>query len=293
MSPERILQMWLQSILTLYASRPLMVEQIFQQEDQSGMSGANTTASYLEDLQQRWIPNSWVGGKLRYHGVDFPIISNTAHRITVTGNLLTLGPPPAPYVIVPYDVVNLEAYLALRTVPIEVSYSRLPTHTPILHLRLESDRQVQAYVGESAEYRVDPILAEEQTWVQTEMEATYLLTIVTQNPQETVWLYHLIINAYQGSQLYFTQSGLHGITMTGADVHPDITYLPESVYSRYVHISFTRIMQAVIFDPVEQITAIETIPDPRYQTLDSKGDPPMLGGLAYLWDALRWKNRKK
>jgi hypothetical protein len=258
--------------LTLYATHPIFLEQVFDAEDQHGVASA-ITATTLEDVNKLWIRDSWIGGRLRVQGQDVPIVSNSRIQLTVEGALLPTD-DPLPYTIIPGDVARLQQYLTTRAQLVELSYARVPTQAPVIHLRLESDRQATPEIGESIRYTVDPLTGQETTWLETEMEATYLLSVVTQNPQETVWLYQLLTNAYLGSQPYFARAGFHNITMTGSDVHPDLAYLPEQVYARYIQISFTRFMQAVLLDDLAQITDIGTTPDPRYQTLDSHMDPP-------------------
>jgi hypothetical protein len=280
MMPERILQLWIRNALALYAANPIMVEQVFQEEDQVGTPSLVTTDT-LEDGEKTWVPNTWQGATLRYQGAAYPIASNTRRSLTVTGALTPTELPEDPYQIVPADVLRLQTYLQMRAVTVDVSYNRIPTTAPLIHLRLESDRQASPSIGESVLYTVDPATREERTWLQTEMAATYLVTIATQNPQETVWLYQLLVNAYLGAQPYFARAGLHDITLNGSDVHPDLAYLPEQVYARYLEISFTRLMQAVLLDTIDQITDVETIPDPRYQDLDSKMDPPMPEDLSH------------
>lgn len=256
----------------MYAAHPLMIEQIFDAEDQHGFP-TDVTTTTLEDTTKLWIPDAWIGGRLRFQGLEFPIVGNTRRQLTVTGNLLAAG-PPSTYSIVAGDVVRLQQYLQTRATLVEISYARVPTQAPVIHLRLESDRQAQPSVGDSIRYEVDPLIPQELTWLETEMQATYLISIVTQNPQETIWLYQLLTNAYLGSQPYFARAGFHDITMHGTDVHPDLAYLPEQVYARYLQMSFTRVMQAVLLDPIGLVDDIGTTPDPRYQTLDSGNDPP-------------------
>jgi hypothetical protein len=280
MFPERILEQWLTNVFSLYAANPLMVEHVFQEEDHFGETDpANLTATVLTDTQKYWIPGVFPGSTLRYYDTLFPITANSAQTLTVTGNLLTAGAAPAPYQIIPADVTTLTSYLTSRPIPVQISYSRLPAQAPMIHLRLESDRQADAYIGENVKYVINPATAEVLTQLETAMEATYLATIFTQNPQETVWLYNLLINAYLGSKHYFASVGLANMSLTGSDVHPDVAYLPEHVYARYVHISFTRVMSAVRIDPIQQVTEIVTVPDPHYQELDSKMDPPLPGSL--------------
>ena len=272
MHPERILQLWCREVLTLYAAHPVMLERVFDAEDQHGVS-SGITATSLEDVHKLWITNAWAGGLLRVQGQDVPIVSNSRTACTVAGGLLA-SEDPHPYAIIPSDVARLQQYLTTRTPLVEISYARVPTQAPVIHLRLESDRQGAASLAESVRYLVDPLTGQETTWLDTEMHATYLISIVTVNPQETIWLYQLLTNAYLGSQPYFARAGLHDITMTGSDVHPDLAYLPEQVYARYLQMSFSRLMQAVLLDDLAHITDIGTTPDPRYQTLDSHMDPP-------------------
>ena len=278
MMPERVLQLWIRHSLAFYAAHTLVLEQVFDAEDQHG-APSDLTATELTDVFKTWIPNEWAGGILRYAAQDFPIVSNTARVLTVEGDLIAAATAPSAYQIIGSDVPRLRQYLTERAQQVEISYARVPTQAPVIHLRLESDRQAPASIGESAHYTVDALTGQEQTWLETEMQATYLISIVSQNPQETIWLYQLLTNAYLGSQPYFARAGLHDITMSGTDVHPDLAYLPEQVYARYIQMSFTRLMHAVVLDDVEQILDTTTTPEPRYATLDSKGDPPGVGTL--------------
>ena len=91
-------------------------------------------------------------------------------------------------------------------------------------------RRLIQYISDSLTYEVDPLSGEEGTRLVTDMRATYLLTVVTENPMETIWLYQVVLNGYLQSQQRFALWGLHGTSIRGMDVHPDLAYLPEQVY---------------------------------------------------------------
>jgi hypothetical protein len=273
MMPERKLQIWARTVLQHYAAEPRYVEQVFEEEDHFG-SGPQVTGSVLSDDTQMWLPEEWVGGSLHYAGLVFPIASNTRDTLTVTGDLEASFDPNADYQIIPPDVVRLSQYLTQRAFDVEISYSRLPTKVPAITIRLESDVQQQAFIGESLRETFDDSLGEVSSFFETDMTATYLLTITTQNPQETVWLYQLLVNAYLQSQQQFATWGLIGVSLRGSDLHPDVQFLPEQVYSRYLQFTCTRSMEALQLSLVERVTATQTVPTPHYAELDSKGDPP-------------------
>lgn len=274
---ERKLQRWVQHVLATYAAEPRYVEQVFQEEDQVG-TPQSVSATGLLDANKLWLPGEWVGGTLRYGGLELPIVSNTVTTLTVTGgDLASVGTPEGRYQIVPEDLARLLTYLSRKPFSVDVSYMRLPVRIPSISLRLQSDVQAAAGIGESVTYGVNPAQFEEVRWFQTEMTATYLMTIATENPQETVWLYNLLMNAFLQAQQRFALWGLADTTVHGMDLHPDVQFLPEQVYSRYIELRGTRLMQAVYFDTIEQVTDVDTVPTPHYAELDSKGDPPAPG----------------
>ena len=119
-------------------------------------------------------------------------------------------------------------------------------------LRLESDAQADPYISDSLTYEVDQLAAEEGTRLVTDMRATYLLTVATENPMETIWLYQVVLNGYLQSQQRFALWGLHGTSIRGMDVHPDLAYLPEQVYGRYIQFACTRTMVAVDYRQTER-----------------------------------------
>jgi hypothetical protein len=275
---ERRLQTWCRTVLARYAAEPQYVEQVFHTDDQGGLPSALTTTT-LEDNTQFWLPDEWQGGELRLGGVRFAILSNTPTSLTLDADPSAVADLDTEYQIVSADVGRLTTYLQSRHVMVDVSYLRLPTVVPAITIRLESDNQAAAYIGESVDYTFNPALAEESSWFETDMEASYLLTIATDNPQETIWLYHLLVNAYLQSMQQFTLWGLHNLRLSGSDLHPDMQFIPEQVYSRYVSLRCTRVMRAVLLDTVDRVTRTDTVPTPHYAELDSKGDPP--GTLPY------------
>lgn len=273
MQVERKIQAWIKYVLATYAAHPVMLEQITQSEDDTGVPSL-VEPTGIQDLNRLWIPGEWTGGVVRYGGQAFPITGNTPTFLAVTGDPTGVMDTALAYKIIPGDVLRLQTYLTTRAQTVEVSYARLPTVVPVIHLRLESDAQAEAYIGESVERTFDPVLGEETTHFDTEMQATYLLSILSENPQETLWLYTLLLNAtLQGAQR-FALWGLSNLSVRGSDIHPDLEYIPDQVYGRFLTLTCRRLMHAVSLWPVEQVTEVVTVPTPRYQDLDSGGDPP-------------------
>ena len=275
MQVERKLQMWTRTVLARYAAHPVYVEQVFEEDDHRGVA-TDVTSTTLQDVSKFWLPDEWREGTLRYGGEVFAIVGNTETTLTVQGDLLPVYSLEEPYQLIPADVPRLVTYLQTRAIQCEVSYLRLPTVVPAVTIRLESDTQADAYIGESVDYTFNPDLAEETSHFETGMEASYLLTISTDNPQETIWLYYLLVNAYLQSAQQFATWGLANVRMMGSDIHPDMQFLPEQVYSRYVQLRGTRLMRAVLLAPIDRVTSTATVPTPHYAELDSKSDPPGL-----------------
>jgi hypothetical protein len=269
---ERRLQQWVRHLLAIYAAEPRYLAQIFQTEDATGQP-STVAPTVLVDHSRQWLPGEWVGGTLTYGGVTFPIEANTTQRIVVAGDLTSVEGED--YQLTLPDIARVQQYLQARAVTVEVTYTRLPSRLPCIMLRLESDVQADPYIGESVAYLVDLLTGEEATQLTTDMRATYLLTVVTENPMETIWLYQIVLNGYLQSQQRFALWGLHGTSIRGMDVHPDLAYLPEQVYGRYIQFACTRTMTSVEYRHAERIEEVGTVPVPDYQELDSKGDPPL------------------
>jgi hypothetical protein len=221
----------------------------------------------LEDTEEAWIPNEWAGSVLRYGASDFPITSNTETALAVVGDPSLLFTAGGLYRIIPADVVAMQAYLTNPLKPIEVlmSYSRLPVAFPALTLRLQSDHQARAFIGESviSTFRAPT----ESEYLTTEMTASYLVTIWTENPTETLWLYLLLLNYYVSSQQQFPRWGLHDVTMVASDLHPDLEYVPEQVYTRYLQLTVTRYEEGLVQHAADLITDLVTVPQPAETTI--------------------------
>jgi hypothetical protein len=263
---ERKLQAWIRAGLATFAADPFFIEEALEEDAAEGFPTDADTGSLTDDTQQ-WIPNEWVGGRVHYDGDVFEILGNTETSLQLVTNPPIMFDPTQPYKIIVSDVPDLQAFLAnpLKPIDVLVSYSRLPERFPAITLRLQSDQQAHAFIGESVVSTFDA--PTETDYLTTEMTASYLLTIWTQNPQETLWLYLLLLNLYVSSQQQFPVWGLHDVTMVGSDVHPDLEFVPEQVYTRYLQITVTRFEEGARQRTAQLITDIATVPQPQEATI--------------------------
>lgn len=271
MVPESKIAAWLKAGISLYASNPRLVEQCFYDEQLSGEPSA-IGADLLEDDTKRWLPNELAEGFVRYAGVTFPVVTNTKTQLSIVGTPSTVDPLGL-YELVHPDVVKLTALLTqlqgellTRPLLVELSYARVPATMPTFTVHLQHDQQEQPYIGESLMTTAANGIASE--WVYTDLAWTYAIRIWTQNPLETIWLYHWLSNYIQQSQHTFAAWGWHDVKMTGSDVELDTQFLPEQVYMRAVMLSGTRTDRALTEYAITQITDIDTIPGLHYTRLE-------------------------
>ena len=251
---EQKLGAWLLAGIDLYKQHPLMIEAIFFDQSQVGWP-VFTGPSTFVDSEKLWIPNEYAGGVLRWGGQDFPILGNTAQAVTVQGDAEAVDNVEGlPYQIIPVAVAGLTEFLMTTDkFTVSTAFNQVPTSMPCFTLRLEKDDQSDTYIGENLEqYAVDGVEFDVRSQGIT---AAYLITIWTNNPDATLWLYSWLLNWGLNSLPVFTTWGLYNVAFSGSDIDPTLQYLAERTYTRHLLFTCTRIERAVTTREVEWVSS--------------------------------------
>jgi hypothetical protein len=244
---------WITAGLALYKAEPLMIEQIFFDSSQTGWPQFAAPGTVV-DLEKLWLPGEYVGGRLRWSGQDFPILSNTTQSLTVAGDPGSLpNVENLPYQIIPPVVDGLATLLQRETFTALTAFAQVPTEMPCFTIRLEKDEQAETYLGEALEhYAVDGIEFDLRSQAIT---GSYLISIWTLNRESTLWLYAWLVNYFQNSLPMFTTWGLYDVGVSGSDLDPQLQYLAERVYARHCLLTATRVERAVTTRSVEWVSS--------------------------------------
>jgi hypothetical protein len=219
---------------------------------------------FLEDTTQRWLVDEFAPlpsstgpphtGFVRYSDVVFPIVSNTANRLVLTGDPSLLDDPDGlGYFIVPPVVQALTQLLSQATFSTQTAFAQVPTSMPCFSIRLERDTQAEVYLGESVEqYVLNGVEADVN---RTTMTGGYLISIWAVNRVETLWLYAWLSNYFLQSMQTFATWGLSDVSLAGSDLDPALQYLPERTYVRHLLFTATRDERAINAQDVEYVTS--------------------------------------
>jgi len=250
---EEKLCKWLAAGLALYKAHPLMIESIFFDQSQTG-SPVFAGPGIVVDLEKLWLPDEYLGGRFRWAGQEFPILSNTAQQLTVDGHPELLEPQePFCYQIIPPSVAGLAQLLETEKFTFSSAFHQVPTTMPAITVRLEKDEQSDTYLGENVEhYAEDGIEFDMRSQGIT---GSYLLSFWAINREAVLWLYAWAMHYALNSMPAFNSWGLYDVALSGSDLDPTLQYLAERVYTRHLLFSCTRIERAVSTREVEWVSA--------------------------------------
>jgi hypothetical protein len=250
---ENKLSDWIRAGIELYKAHPLMIESIFWDASQSGTPTA-LAAGMLVDVEKLWIPNEYTGGTLRWGSATFPILSNTADTLMLTGDPSLVEASDFPYYqVVPPGVAGLTALLQHSAFAIPTSYAQVTTQMPCFTIRLEKDEQSDTFIGDTIErYAVDGVEFDVRTQGLT---GNYLISIWTVNREATLWLYAWLMHYALNSIPQFNTWGLYDVSCSGSDLDPAIQYMAEHTYPRHLLLTATRLERAVTTREVEWVSS--------------------------------------
>lgn len=244
---------WIEAGLALYKAQPLMIEPVFYDASQSGWPQFGASGVVM-DTEKLWLPDEYAGGRFRWAGEDFPIVTNTTQTLTVEGDPASLeNVEQLPYQLIPPAVTSLQAFLQTEKFTVLTAFAQVPTTMPAFTIRLEKDEQADMYVGENLEhYAVDGVEFDVRTQGIT---GHYLVSIWTVNREATLYLYAWLVNYLGNSIPMFNTWGLYDIHLSGSDLDPQLQYLAERVYARHLLLTATRMERAVTTRNVEWVSS--------------------------------------
>lgn len=251
---EEKLAAFIKAQQALYVAHPLMVETVFYDQSQTGFPTATAPELFVDTLKD-WLLDEYAGGVLRWAGRSFPIVSNTAQHLAVTGDPSAVANVAGlPYQIVPPSAAGLTHFLQHKPFEVLTAFAQVPTAMPCITIRLEKDEQAETYVGESLEqYAVDGVEFDVRSQA---MQGHYLLSIWTVNRESTLWTYAWLQNAMLRSMAQFATWGLYDIGLSGSDLDPQLQYLAEKAYARHLLFTATRVERAVTLRPAEWVSEL-------------------------------------
>jgi hypothetical protein len=270
---ELRLEQWLKAGLALYRDTPFLTSSVFYDASQLGHPTALLPGAILDE-EKLWIPDEYAGSTVRYGGVTFPILANTASQLTVDGNPTQVeDPDDLGYAILPLAAAKLQELLETSTFTVTTAYPQLPTQTPTFSIRLERDAQGPTYVGESIErWAVDGVEFDAN---RATMQGNYLVSIWSDNRLTCLWLYAWLVHYCLLSMQQFATWGLSDVSLGGSDLDPAIPYLPEHVYARHLMFTATRDERAVSGRDVEYITGLRLKIFAHYARLEAHLPEPL------------------
>jgi hypothetical protein len=271
---ELKLEMWITAGLALYKTQPLLTELVFADESQHGFPTA-LGPGFLSDAMQRWLPNEFVPiprpaggfftGFLRWADGVFPILSNTASTLTLTGDpSLVEDADGIGYQIVPPAALALNELLTTQKFLVTTAFPQVPSEFPAFVIRLQSDHQGQTYIDEMVDNYVPALTGIEHSINRHDMAGTYLVSIWTANRLEALWLYAWLSNYALHSIQQFASWGLYDVAFSGTDLDPGVQYLPERGYVRHFLLTCTRPERALTLATLERVTDLEVDVDAQY-----------------------------
>jgi hypothetical protein len=264
---ELKLENWLKAGLALYKAQPLLTELVFADDSQRGFPTA-LAAGLLVDTTQRWLPDEFTGGVLRWTETLFPILSNTTTTLTLTGDPSVLDDVDAiGYAIVPPAALALAELLATREFVVTTAFTHVPTELPAFVIRLQSDAQGQPYIDEMVDNYVPVLTGVEHSINRADMIGSYLISIWTTNRLEALWLYAWLHNYALASIQMFASWGLYDVAFSGSDLDPALQYLPERGYVRHFLLTATRPERALTLATLERVTDLLVTVDVHYARL--------------------------
>lgn len=251
---EQKIQKFIEAQLASYRANPLMTEQVFFDQSQTGWPSL-TGVNVFGDQEKAWLLDEFAGGILRWAGAAFPILSNTAQQLVVTGDTSAVDNIDGlPYQLVPPSVAGLTELLQNEKFAISTSFAQVPTVMPCITIRLEKEEQADTYIGESLEhYVVDGVEFDCRSHA---IQGHYLLSIWAVNREAVLWIYAWLHNAILKSIGQMNTWGLYDIGLSGSDLDPQLQYLAERVYARHLLLTATRMERAVALRPVEWVERV-------------------------------------
>lgn len=250
---EMKLQKFIEAQIAAYRANPLMAEQIFFDQSQTGWPSL-TGPGVFGDKEKAWLLDEFAGGILRWAGAIFPILANTAQQLTVTGDTADVDNIDGlPYQLVPPSVAGLTELLQNEKFVVLTSFAQVPTVMPAITIRLEKEEQAETYLGETLEhYAIDGVEFDLRSQA---IQGNYLLSIWSVNREATLWIYAWLANALLNNMGVFNTWGLYDISMSGSDLDPQLQYLAERVYARHLLLTATRMERAVTTRNVEWVSS--------------------------------------
>jgi len=118
-------------------------------------------------------------------------------------------------------------------------YARTGGPFPCYALTLGSERESQAYLGQDGlvldddGFRyLDPETGEIVDPKVRRVEYTFNILVMADNPDVTLWYYHLLKRIILSSAEDFLESDMEVPIVSGADLAPDPRYLPHDIFAR-------------------------------------------------------------
>jgi len=272
---ESKLAAWISAGLELYKSNPLMIEPVFYESSQTGFPSYRAPGR-LDDTEKLWLADEWAGGRLRWAGEEFPILSNTAQQLTVEGDPSLIEPVGdyLCYQILPPAVAILTELFATEKFTVLTSFAQVPTQFPAFTLRLQSDAQADTYIGDSLKtYATDDGM--EFAVRSQAITGSYLISIWTVNREATLFLYAWLMTYALQSMGQFATWGLYDVALSGSDLDPALQYLAERTYTRHLLFTCTRQERAVTTRNAEWVSGLCVRVLMQYATLHTTLHPAM------------------
>jgi hypothetical protein len=263
---------WLRYGLDLYTANNLLTELVFTDGSDTGHP-EGLDDGLLIDTTQRWLPGEKAGGFVRYGGDVFPITGNDWTTLQLVGDpSLVEDPQDLGYRLVSVDAMELDRFFHTYPVKVlETTSTVEPVELPSITVRLQSDTQQQAYIGEIDEQYVLQTTGAQYAFNRTDLTGTYLLSVWTVNRLATLRLYSWLQNWCTASAQLFGYWGIDRGEQGGSDLDPALLLLPEKASVRHLVLSLTRPERALNLVQLERVTSLDLIIDARYATFATLG----------------------
>jgi len=129
-----------------------------------------------------------------------------------------------------------------------IGYPRSTAQFPCFAVILESETEKEGFVGDFAgETLRDEDVRDAQEYVGAFYDSTYGVYIYAEHPDVCAYLYQFAKSVVHAGKAFLFSCGIHGMSLSGGELAPDETYMPENMFMRVLRVQLEAPMTVPVF----------------------------------------------
>lgn len=129
-----------------------------------------------------------------------------------------------------------------------LGYPRSTAQFPCFSIILEGEQETQGFIGDYAgETTIDEDVKDAEEYLGAFYDSTYGIYIYAEHPDVCAYLYQFAKSVIHAGKAFLFSCGVLSMNLSGGELAPDETYMPENMFMRVLRVQLTAPMTVPAF----------------------------------------------